>query len=95
MGCGCKQARAESSKIQVLRHEDAIQIIDPEPITYTQQDINRARAYLLMSGHPPMEKEWFISFVSHYLKETIQGYCDQICKKRINERLDKLQQKLT
>lgn len=97
MGCGCKQGNsAPKSKIQVIRHEDqSMELVDPEPINYTQQDINRARAYFKTEDKPEIEKEWFRAFVLSHLKETVQGYCDVICKKRINTKLDKLQQRLT
>jgi len=97
LGCGCGKGnnQVSKSKIKVIRHEDQVnEIVDPEPINYTQQDINRARAYFLMEDKSEMEKEWFRAFVLSHLKESVQGYCDVICKKRINAKLDKLQQRL-
>lgn len=96
MGCGCKQGNsAPKSKIQVIKHEDGVnEIVDPEPINFTQQDINRARAYFKMEDKPEIESEWFRAFVLSHLNERLESYCDVVCKKRINAKLDKLQERL-
>lgn len=94
MGCGCKGQSRPQSKVKIIKQEDHLEIVDPEPINYTQQDINRAKAYFQTENKTDIEKEWFRAFVLSNLKETVQGYCDVICKKRILGKLDKLQQRL-
>ena len=88
--CNCKQKK---EPIKILRAEDnAINIISNQVITFTQEDIDRARDYLITQN--PDQMEWFISFVLEHFKEQLVGYCDTVCRKVMGEKLDKLQQRL-
>jgi hypothetical protein len=90
MGCNCKQKR---EPIKMIRAEDnAINITSNQVITYTQQDIDRARNYLISPNEE--EKDWFISFVLEHTNELLVGYCDTVCRKNMTIKLDKLQEKL-
>lgn len=88
--CNCKQKK---EPIKILRAEDnAITIMSNQVITFTQEDIDRARDYL--NTQNPDQMEWFISFVLEHFKEQLVGYCDTVCRKVMSEKLDKLQQRL-
>ena len=88
--CNCKQKK---EPIKILRAEDnAITIMSNQVITFTQEDIDRARNYL--NTQNPDQMEWFISFVLEHFKEQIVGYCDTVCRKVMTAKLDKLQQRL-
>ena len=88
--CNCKQKK---EPIKILRAEDnAITIMSNQVITFTQEDIDRARDYL--NTQNPDQMEWFISFVLEHFKEQIVGYCDTVCRKVMTAKLDKLQQRL-
>lgn len=91
MGCNCKQKPA-SPKIK-YESVGEINVISNQIITYTQDDIDRARDYLITQN--PDQMEWFISFVLEHFKEQLVGYCDTVCRKVMTEKLDKLQEKLT
>lgn len=88
--CNCKQKK---EPIKILRAEDnAITIMSNQVITFTQEDIDRARNYLITQN--PDQMEWFISFVLEHFKEQLVGYCDTVCRKVMTAKLDKLQQRL-
>jgi hypothetical protein len=88
--CNCKQKPA-SPKIK-YESVGEINVISNQIITYTQEDIDRARNYL--NNQNQEEKDWFISFVLEHFKEQLVGYCDTVCRKNMTSKLDKLQEKL-
>lgn len=88
--CNCKQKK---EPIKILRAEDnAITIMSNQVITFTQEDIDRARNYITSQNEE--QREWFISFTMEHFKEQIVGYCDTVCRKVMTAKLDKLQQRL-
>jgi hypothetical protein len=88
--CNCKQKPA-SPKIK-YESVGEINVISNQVITFTQEDIDRARNYIIT--HNEEQREWFISFTMEHFKEQIVGYCDTVCRKVMSEKLDKLQQRL-
>jgi len=88
--CNCKQKPA-SPKIK-YESVGEINVISNQIITYTKEDIDRARNYL--NNQNEEEKDWFISFVLEHTNELLVGYCDTACRKNMTSKLDKLQEKL-
>lgn len=85
MGCNCKNKQQQAQKITKEREKNVEMVVD-----VTLEEIN-----IIENMIPDMnannEKRLYVTafFVTHF-GDAIINYCDQVCQKRLKDRLKKL-----
>lgn len=92
--CNCKNKSPQPQKIQMVKQDDAIQIVELEEPPYTLEEVQRVREYFFAKIKTESERNYIIEWNRKYFEPQQQGYCDPVCIDRINTRAQHAYQKL-
>ena len=93
MGCGCKQPVKQQKivpdGIRPIQVQSATEISTPR---YTIEDIIRIKDYLSSTNKHDLEKQFIAYILSENFGDVIPDYCDQICLKHIQKRVNEMEE---
>jgi hypothetical protein len=93
MGCGCKQPVKQQKivpdGIRPIQVQSTTEIDAPR---YTIEDIIRIKDYLSSTNKHDLEKQFIAYILSENFGDVIPDYCDQICLKHIQKRVNEMEE---
>jgi len=89
MGCNCKNKSKEPTPSPVIGVNSEQVFPTQEQPPYTRQEVIKIKDYLSSRNKTEEGRIAISEFSEKHFGENISGYCDQVCMKRINARLDR------
>lgn len=87
--CNCKnQDMAKSKKKEPIPLK--VEMVNQEPVKTTIQEINIIENMLPDINSNPQKRVVISEFMKKHFGDNIINYCDQVCQRRLRERLTKL-----
>jgi hypothetical protein len=96
MGCGCgKQNTQDNSKV-VPKGITPIQVqaVQPEPVTYTIEELIRIKDYISSTNKNETERHFVETFMINKAGLVIPSYCDQICLSNLRDKVQQMESRL-
>ena len=89
MGCGCKNQVVQEKTPIIKQDSGALEIVNPAPPPYTWEEVIAVKDALRSNNSTEQTRDLIINFNREYFGEIIPGYCDQNCRKRTEQRLER------
>jgi hypothetical protein len=93
MGCGCKQQPQEPIVPKGITPIQ-VQAVQPEPITYTIEELIRIKDYISSTNKNETERLFVETFMINKAGLVIPSYCDQICLSGLRDKVLQLESRL-
>lgn len=86
MGCNCKNKK--QTKEELIKPANIM--TEESAVTYTHDEINLMYDLSKTNWNSDvMSRSKIYTFVNTHFGEAVQGYCDQVCQKRVEEKIEK------